>query len=82
MKVGQAVITDDQKARKLAEASGHALTQTTPHLFSWLIFTGRLGDSEKEIVINEHVAMGRPLAPHFREAYELALLCRLNSAPR
>lgn len=81
MKVGQAVITDDKKARKLAEDSGHSLTQTTPHLFSWLIFKGRLGDSDKGTVIAQHEAMERPLAPHFETAYEMALQCRLNSAP-
>lgn len=82
MKIGQAVITDDKKARKLAEDSGHALTQTTPHLFSWLIFKGRLGDSDRGTVIAQHEAMERPLAPHFEAAYEMALQCRLNSAPR
>jgi hypothetical protein len=79
MKIGQAVITNDMKARKLAEDSGHSFTQTTPHLFSWLIFKGRLGDSDKATVIEQHRAMGRPLAPHFETAYELALQCRLNS---
>jgi hypothetical protein len=81
MKIGHAVITDDQKARKLATDSGHALTQTTPHLFSWLIFKGRLGDSDKGTVVAQHEAMERPLAPHFEAAYEMALQCRLN-APR
>lgn len=81
MKIGQAVITDDVKARKLAEDSGHALTQTTPHLFSWLIFKGRLGDSDKGTVIAQHEAMERPLAPHFETAYDMALQCRLNAAP-
>lgn len=81
MKIGQAVITDDMKARRLAEDSGHALTQTTPHLFSWLIFNGRLGDSDKATVIAQHEAMGRPLAPHFETAYEMALQCRLNWVP-
>ena len=81
MKIGHAVITDDRKARKLAEDSGHALTQTTPHLFSWLIFKGRLGDSDKPTVIAQHESMGRPLAPHFETAYEMALQCRLNSQP-
>jgi hypothetical protein len=80
MKTGQAVITDDKKARKLAEDSGHSLTQTTPHLFSWLIFNGRLGDSDKDTVIAEHRAMDRPLAPHFETAYIMALQCKLNSA--
>jgi hypothetical protein len=81
MKIGQAVITDDKKARKLAEDSGHALTQTTPHLFSWLIFKGRLGDSDKGTVIAQHEAMERPLALHFEKAYEMALQCKLNSTP-
>lgn len=81
MKIGQAVITDDMKARKLAEDSGHAHIQTTPHLFSWLIFKGRLGDSDKGTVIAQHRAMDRPLAPHFETAYEMALQCRLNAPP-
>ena len=79
MKIRQAVITDDMKARKLAEQSGHVLTQTTPHLFSWLIFKGRLGDSDKSTVIEQHEAMDRPLTPHFEDAYATALQCRLNA---
>lgn len=79
MKVGQAVITDDMKARRLAEDSGHPLIQTTPHLFSWLIFKGRLGDSDKPIVIMQHQAMERPLSPQFERAYEMALQCKLNT---
>lgn len=81
MKIGQAVLTDDMKARKLAEDSGHVLTQTTSHLFSWLIFKGHLGDSDKPTIITQHQAMERPLAPHFESAYEIALQCRLNTAP-
>ena len=81
MKIGQAVITDDMKARKLAQDSGHTRIQTTPHLFSWLIFRGRLGDSDKSTVIAQHTAMDRPLAPHFETAYEMALQCRLNAQP-
>jgi len=80
MKIHQAVLTDDKKARKLSEDSGHRLTQTTPHLFSWLIFTGRLGDSDKATVIRQHQAVNRPLSPHFERAYEMALICKLNSA--
>lgn len=78
MKIGQAVITDDQKARRLAESSGHHLTQTTPHL-SWLIFTGRLTDAEHALVVNQHKAMAGSLEPHLRRAYELALQCRFNA---
>ena len=81
MKIGQAVITDDMKARKLAEDSGHVHIQTTPHLFSWLIFKGRLSDFDKGAVIAQHRDMDRPLAPHFEKAYEMALQCRLNALP-
>lgn len=79
MKIRQAVITDDQKARKLAAAAGHALTQTTPHLFPWLIFTGKLGDSDHTVVVNQHKELGGDLEPHLRDAYELALPCRFNA---
>lgn len=79
MKIGQAVITDDVKARQLAEDSGHTLAQTTPHLFAWLIFKGRLGDSDRHTVISQHQAMERHLEPHFNDAYEMALQCRLNA---
>lgn len=79
MKIGQAVITDDMKARKLAHQSGHTLTQTTSHLFAWLIFSGRLGDSDKVTVIAQHQAMQRDIAPHLERAYEMALQCKLNA---
>jgi hypothetical protein len=78
MKIRQAVITDDQKARKLASEAGHELVQTTPHLFSWLIFTGRLGDSDKSLVIGQHKKFGQSLTPHFERAYTMALEYRLN----
>jgi hypothetical protein len=79
-KIHNAVMTDDQKARKLASASGHDLVQTTPHLFSWLIFTGRLVDADKSLVIDQHEAMEQDLRPHFERAYDLALMCRLNNS--
>lgn len=79
MKIRQAVITDDQKARKLAAAAGHALTQTTPHLFSWLIFTGKLGDSDHAVVVRQHKELDGDLEPHLRDAYDIALQCRLNA---
>jgi hypothetical protein len=82
MKIRQGFITDDRKALQLAKDSGHANAQTTPHLFSWLIFTGRLGDGDKDIVIAEHEGAGRHIAPHLRAAYEMALKCRLNSVAR
>lgn len=79
MRIGQAVLTDDQKARKLAQTAGHSLVQTTPHLFSWLIFTRRLGDSDVSIVVDQHKALEGDLAPHLERAYVLALQCDLNA---
>jgi hypothetical protein len=81
MKIGQAVLTDDQKARKLAQAVGHPLVQTTPHLFSWLLFTRRLGDSDVPVVVSQHEALEGDLAPHLERAYGLALQCQLNARP-
>ncbi len=81
MRIGEAVLTDDQKARKLAQAAGHRLVQTTPHLFSWLIFTRRLGDSDVPVIIDQHKALEGNLAPHLDRAYGLALQCKLNVRP-
>jgi hypothetical protein len=82
MKIRQGFITDDRQAWKLAKDSGHPYAQTTPHLFSWLIFTGRLGDGDKDIVIAQHEEAGRHIARLLYEAYEIALKCRLNSTVR
>jgi len=41
--------------------------------------------ADKDVVIAQHKIMERPLAPHFEDAYEMALQCRLNmraSSPR
>jgi len=81
IKTHQAVITDDMKARKLAKESGLSLTQTTAHLFSWLIFTRRLGDADKTTIVSQHQDMGQHLAPHLEKAYELALQCLLSVRP-
>jgi len=76
-KTRQAFLTDDQKARKLAESFlASKMTQTTPHLFGWLIFTGRLSDTDKDEVIGEHEHFIRPLRPHFETMYLEALRCR------
>ncbi len=80
MKINQAVITDDQKARWLAESSGHHLTQTTPHLHSWLVFHGHLTDADHKLVMRQHKEMEGSLAQHLQRAYELALQCKLNAA--
>jgi hypothetical protein len=79
-KTKQAFLTDDQKARRLAEAVlGADYVQTTPHLFGWLLFTGSLQDSDKDHVISEHAAMKRPLGRFFEEMYFWALEQRLKS---
>jgi hypothetical protein len=82
MKHHQALLTDDQKARKLATEAGHTAVQTTPHLFGWLVFTGVLGDDDKNVVIAEHRALGGILQQYFEEAYLLALKWRLTQVVR
>lgn len=76
-----AIVTDDQKARRLADvALGASAVQTTPQLLGWLIFTQRLSDWDVGRVIDEHQQMKRPLSKYFLEAYELALQYRLNAS--
>jgi hypothetical protein len=82
MKIGQAVMTDDQRARKLAIAVGHSPVQTTPHLFGWLFFTGRLSEGDKASIIQQHVDMGQTLRPHLEKAHEMALISMMNNRPR
>lgn len=82
MKIRQGFITDDMKALRLAKDAGHPYSQTTPHLFSWLIFSGKLSDGDKDVVISQHVEAGRQIAQHLQTAYEMALQCRLNSTVR
>ncbi len=79
MKINHAVMTDDQKARRLTKDAGHPLIQTTPHLFAWLIFKQRLMDADKSLIIRQHEEMGQILTPQFEEAYRLALICGVNS---
>ena len=78
-KIGAAVLTDDQKGRRLAESylGGVERVQTTPHLFGWLVFDGRLVDSDKDVVVHEHSQLGRPLAPYFETIFMKALEMRL-----
>ena len=85
LKTGQALLTDDQKARALAREvireldetiPNHPGHQTTPRLVGWLFFSGYLTDSDKEIVIQQHRAMNRPLEKYFCEMYTEALRCR------
>ena len=76
-KFGQAFLTDDQKARKLAEGLMHNMVQTTPHLLGWLFFNGRLTDGDKRTIIDEHVALSGQLFPYFESVYHESLRCQL-----
>jgi hypothetical protein len=76
-KANLAFLTDDQKARRLAETVAQLrFVQTTPQLFGWLYFTAQLSDGDKDSIVSEHLAFGRPLKPHFEAMYFEALRCR------
>jgi hypothetical protein len=80
-KTRQAFLTDDQGARALAaSAMDPHLVQTTPHLVGWLVFIGRIGDSDIGGIIEEHESLKRPLRPHFRAMYEEGMRCRLMTS--
>ena len=76
----QAILTDDKKARRLAEEVLSPLyVQTVPHLAAWLLYAGRIGDSEFDDIVREHENLRRPLRPHFEAARRLSLEARLAS---
>jgi predicted nucleic acid-binding protein len=78
MKTRQAFLTDDQPARKFAQQfPAIVAVQTVPHLLSWLFYDGKLTDSDKNEIINEHEEVGRGLSKFFELAYMEALRCRL-----
>ena len=60
-RTNQAFLTDDQKARSLAQTTLLGRVQTTPHLFGWLLFTSRLTDGDCKHIIDEHTSLNRPL---------------------
>jgi hypothetical protein len=79
-RTGQAFLTDDKNAFKLALEvlpTGHV--QTTPDMFCWLIYEQLLGDSDKQEVISQHESLNRPLKEKFEESYSMALQYRLAS---
>ncbi|MDR3158289.1 MAG: hypothetical protein LBU11_04615 [Zoogloeaceae bacterium] len=82
MKIRHGFITDDKKAWQLAKDLIHSYAQTTPHLFSWLIFTGKLSDGDKDTIITQHRKAGRHIAKDLQTAYEIALQCRLNASAK
>ena len=72
-RTNQALLTDDQGARKLGQEVIPDHVQTTPHLFGWLLFEGILKDSDKDIVMAEHESLNLPLRKYFEEISEIAL---------
>lgn len=78
MKINQALMTDDQKARRLGILMvGNDKVQTTPHLLGWLLFEGRLTDVDKDDIIAEHKRLGGILEQFYEEVYHEAMRCRL-----
>lgn len=78
MKINQAVLTDDQGARRFSASAGCRSTQTTPQLFGWLVFTGRLGHVDKSTIVEQHETTKGPLRKYLDDACDAALQCRLN----
>jgi predicted nucleic acid-binding protein len=80
-KTRQAFLTDDHGARKLSESYiGPKNTQTIPHLFGWLAYSGLITDSDKIVIIQEHENNGGQLSKFFNEVFNRAL--ELNLAER
>lgn len=78
-KIRQALLTDDQRTRRLAVGPlDTGKIQTTPHLAGWLFFTRQLIDGDITEIVQEHAAVGRPLAKHIQAAYEQAMRARLG----
>jgi predicted nucleic acid-binding protein len=74
----QAFMTDDKKAANLARTIVPTdKVQSTPHLLAWLFYTGRLQDSDKDLIVSELTGLSRNLQPHLDNAYFEALRCRL-----
>lgn len=76
----QAFMTDDKKAKKLAdEVCDAGMCQTTPDMLGWLFFNGRLVDSDLDAILGEHREVNRPLSDRFEAKYRDALQYRLMS---
>ena len=70
----QAFLTDDNKAKRLAdEVCDDGMSQTTPQLVGWLVFSRLLVDGEFPSVISEHQEVNRPLSKRFEERYREGL---------
>ncbi len=80
-KTRQAFLTDDQAARALAATEiDEPLVQTTPQMLGWLVFIGRLGDSDIGGITDEHERLERPLKPYFAAMYKEGMCRRLIAA--
>jgi hypothetical protein len=79
MRLYQAVITDDRKATKLSREAGHNLTQTTPHLLSWLEFNDALSETEITLIMQQHAELNGTLVRPFHDALEMARQCKANT---
>jgi hypothetical protein len=78
-----AFLSDDRKACRIAKEilqTDHV--QTTPHLFSWLVYNCIISDSEKNDVINQHRDNGGNIAEHLETAYLIACESRCNDQNR
>jgi predicted nucleic acid-binding protein len=79
-KISQALITDDQSARKFAnEVLGPNAVQTTPHLVGWMFYHRILTDSSLAEIIREHKYFARPLETYFQQVYRTALEWQLKA---
>ena len=78
-RIGAAVLTDDQKARKLAREVA-AREQTTPHLVGWLAFNGHVSDADCETIVLHHEEMRRPLRKFIEQMFREGLRCRTMAA--
>ena len=75
-KTRQAVLTDDIGAQNLAKTElGASLVQSTAHLFAWLYFNSRMGDSDKDQIKADLRALCRTLK-HLDELHTEAQRCR------
>jgi hypothetical protein len=67
-KIRQALLNDDQRARKLAVGLlDAAKIQATPLLAGWLFFTRQLVDGDLPRVITEHKALEGPKPSTFKQ---------------
>jgi predicted nucleic acid-binding protein len=76
-KTRQAMLTDDQKARKrIREVMPNHPVQTTPHLLSWLSYLGRITPVEKETILNDHRRNGGQIVYHLERGFEIGVEAR------